>query len=236
MWALVTGGAKRIGKSIVEELQQAGFKVVVHCNNSRLEAEALSPYVAQGDLSNINNAAGIIEDAQKFGDISLLVNNASLFEKDDFSCFEKTFDQHMNVNLRSPLLLAQKFTQNAPVNANIINIIDQRVLKPTPQFFSYSLSKEALWSATKMMAQSLAPLVRVNAIAPGPTMKNERQEEEDFMMQYKNILLEHPSFSKDIAKAVVFLAQNSSITGQLLCVDSGQHLSWKTPDVWGIEE
>jgi NAD(P)-dependent dehydrogenase (short-subunit alcohol dehydrogenase family) len=231
--ALVTGGAKRVGRAISKALAKAGWEVIIHYNTSRDEAERLAleinGSVIQGDLSNNTTAESIIRQA---GNISLLVNNASLFEDDAFGKLDYTlFDRHMTVNFLTPVRLMEAFTAQCE-KGSIINIIDQRVLKPTPLLYSYALSKEALWAATKMTAQALAPKIRVNAIGPGPTMKNERQEEAAFKKQYLATLLQHPSYAADIAKAVLFLADNESITGQMIAVDSGQHLAWKTEDVW----
>jgi NAD(P)-dependent dehydrogenase (short-subunit alcohol dehydrogenase family) len=220
--ALVTGGSKRIGREICIALAHAGYEVVVHYHKSRVEAEALA--------REINGQA--LGDALAMQGISLLVNNASLFVNDEFGTLDyDLFDQHMHVNFKVPVQLMEFFAKQTQTGS-IVNIIDQRVLKPTPLLYSYALSKEALWAATKMTAQALAPRIRVNAIGPGPAMKNERQDEADFKRQYEATLLEHPSFASDIAKTVVFLAANESITGQMIAVDSGQHLAWKTADAY----
>lgn len=231
--ALVTGGAKRVGRAISEALAKAGWEVVIHYHTSRNEAMSLAHNInglaVHGDLSQKDAAFAIMQQA---GEISLLINNASLFEDDSFGKLDyDLFEKHMAVNFTTPVRFMEAFAAQCE-NGSIINILDQRVLKPTPLLYSYALSKEALWAATKMTAQALAPRVRVNAIGPGPTLKNDRQEELAFKKQYLATLLQHPSYVEDIAKTVLFLAGNESITGQMIAVDSGQHLAWKTEDVW----
>jgi NAD(P)-dependent dehydrogenase (short-subunit alcohol dehydrogenase family) len=242
--ALVTGGARRIGRAIVEGLARAGYAVAIHCLGSRREAEALAAQiVAAGgraqviaaDLALPDQVARIVpEAAAALGPVSLLVNNASVFEDDDIASLEPgRFDRTLAINLRAPLLLARDFARQAEASAHpaIVNIIDQRVLKPDPRCFSYGLAKSALWSATRSMAQALAPAIRVNAVAPGPTFPNPRDGEAGLEREAEATLLGLPVAPDAIAAAVLYLAEAEHVTGQMLAVDSGQHLNWRTPDV-----
>jgi NAD(P)-dependent dehydrogenase (short-subunit alcohol dehydrogenase family) len=157
-----------------------------------------------------------------------------LFENDDWrSASRESWDAHMEINLRAPFLLSQHFARQLPKGAKgaIVNIIDQRVLKPTPQFMSYSLSKAGLYWLTTTLAQALAPNIRVNAVGPGPTLRNPRQSEADFARQRDATILKHGAEPTDVAQAVRYLLEADSVTGQMLAVDGGQHLIWQTPDV-----
>jgi NAD(P)-dependent dehydrogenase (short-subunit alcohol dehydrogenase family) len=247
--ALVTGGARRIGRRIVERLAAESYAVAIHCKGSRDAGEALAAdlrsrgaraTVVQGDLARADDVARLIpEAAAALGPLTLLVNNASEFEPDEVGTLTpERFDRHMAVNLRAPTFLAQDFAAQAPEGADnlVVNIIDQRVWKPTPLFFSYMLSKSALLTATKTMAQALAPRVRVNAIGPGPTLSSPRQGEEDFRRQYEAVPLRRSSSPDEVADAILFFAAARSVTGQMLALDGGQHLAWETPDVVGIRE
>jgi NAD(P)-dependent dehydrogenase (short-subunit alcohol dehydrogenase family) len=247
--ALVTGGAKRIGRSIVERLAREGYAVAIHCRRSLAEAEGLadmvtgaggSAAVVAADLSDAQAVRTIVpRAAAALGPVTLLVNNASEFEDDTVETLtEEGWDRHFAVNLRTPVFLAADFARQAPpyAGASIVNIVDQRVLKLTPQFFSYTLTKAALHTATVTMAQALAPRIRVNAIGPGPTLGNSRQAREDFQKQCDAVLMGRGSLPEEVADAVAFLARSASITGQLLLVDGGQHLAWKTADVYGVKE
>jgi NAD(P)-dependent dehydrogenase (short-subunit alcohol dehydrogenase family) len=168
------------------------------------------------------------------GPLTLLVNNASLFEDDRAESFDlDLFDRHMAINLRAPLQLARDFAAQVPAHqeAAIINIIDQRVWRLNPLFFSYTLSKSALWSATQTMAQAFAPRIRVNAVGPGPTLANHMQGADTFAREALATPLARAIDPTEIANAVCFLAQARGVTGQMIAVDGGQHLAWKTPDV-----
>ena len=176
--------------------------------------------------------------AAAIGPLTALVNSASLFENDDWqSATRESWDKHMDVNLRAPLVLSQKFAVQLPEGeqGSIINIIDQRVLKPTPQFLSYSLSKAGLHWLTATLAQGMGPRIRVNAVGPGPTIRNARQSEADFARQRDATLLGHGAEPADICAAVRYLLDASAVTGQMIAVDGGQHLIWQTPDVAGTE-
>jgi NAD(P)-dependent dehydrogenase (short-subunit alcohol dehydrogenase family) len=241
---LVTGAARRLGRAIALDLAGAGWNVAVHYNGSAGEAEQVAAAcrdkgvktsVLQADLSQEDQTAPLIERAAKtIGPLTALINSASIFENDDWqSATRASWDLHMEVNLRAPLALSQRFAGQLPDGAdgNIVNIIDQRVLKPTPQFLSYSLSKAGLHWLTTTLAQALAPAIRVNAVGPGPTLRNERQSEADFARQRDATILGHGADPADICAAVRYLLEASSVTGQMLAVDGGQHLIWQTPDV-----
>jgi NAD(P)-dependent dehydrogenase (short-subunit alcohol dehydrogenase family) len=246
---LVTGGAKRIGRFVALALAEAGYAVAVHANRSAKDAEAFCvEIVAQGgraaavsgDLADHDQVLKIVPAATAaIGPLTLLVNNASIFEADEIATLDRAgFDRHMAINLRAPLFLAQAFARQASnhSNASIVNILDQRVLKPTPLFFSYSLSKNGLFSATSTLAQALAPKLRVNAVAPGPTLPSARQSAEEFAGQVAKLPLARGPTAQQVAEAVLYLAEAASVTGQTIAVDGGQHLAWQTPDISGIKE
>ena len=181
------------------------------------------------------------------GPLSVLVNNASIFEYDNLeTATEESWDRHIGSNLRAPFFLAQAFARQAPdvttdengepvSQAMIMNMLDQRVLKPTPEFMTYSIAKHGLWAFTRMAAQALAPKVRVNGVGPGPTLRGTRQTEEHFRKQRNAVLLERAGDPADVCATLGFLLDSRSVTGQMICVDGGQHLAWKTPDVLGLE-
>ena len=172
------------------------------------------------------------------GPLNALVNSASLFENDDWTnATRASWDEHMDVNLRAPFVLSQNFAKALPPDARgaIVNLIDQRVLKPTPQFLSYSLSKAGLYWLNTTLAQALAPRIRVNAVAPGPTMINARQSEADFRRQREATILGTGANPADVCAAVRYLLAADAVTGQMIAVDGGQHLIWQTPDVGGVE-
>jgi NAD(P)-dependent dehydrogenase (short-subunit alcohol dehydrogenase family) len=241
--ALVTGGARRIGAAIAEELAAHGFAVAIHCNRSLAEADALAARiraaggraaVVRADLADAAAAARLVpEAAAAIGPLTLLVNNASVYLKDRFGGLDITVWQaQFDINLRAPLLLAEAFAAQLPKGSegNIVNLIDQRVLKPTPEMPSYMLSKSALWTATRTLAQALAPRIRVNAVGPGPTFPNPHAEDAGMAQEIAGTLLKRAVEAADIARAVRFLATTPSITGQLLLVDCGQHLAWQPQD------
>ena len=238
---LVTGAGKRLGRAIALDLAKAGYKVAVHYNSSALDAEEVvrqigSPRAAalKANLAVESETESLVPRAEAaLGPLTALVNNASLFEEDSARSMTKaSWDAHMAINLRAPVLLSQIFAQRLPDGGEgaIVNIVDQRVLKLTPKFFSYTISKAALWAATQTLAQALAPRIRVNAIGPGPTLKGARQSEADFARQNAATILERGSPPQDICDAVRYLLSARSVTGQLIAVDGGQHLAWKTSD------
>ncbi len=174
----------------------------------------------------------------ELGPLSALVNSASMFENDDwYSVSRESWDKHIETNLRAPFVLAQEFARQLPrdVPGAIVNLIDQRVLKPTPQFISYSLSKAGLFWLNTTLAQALAPRIRVNAVGPGPTIINVRQSQADFNRQREATVLGRGAEPQDVCDAVRYLLEAQSVTGQMIAVDGGQHLIWKTPDVSGKE-
>lgn len=247
--ALVTGGAKRIGRAIAEDLAAQGFAVVIHAHHSIREAEALAgelrkrgadAHALEADLTDMQAATGLIaRAAEAAGPVDLLVNNASVFENDEIgSLDEDLWDRHFAVHAKAPAFLAQAMAAGLPDGHDglIVNMIDQRVWRLTPNFFSYTLSKAAMWTATQTMAQALAPQIRVNAIGLGPTLKSARQSEEDFAKQADAIPLRHGPELAEIGATIRYLRDNRSITGQMIALDGGQHLSWETPDVAGIAE
>ncbi len=242
--ALVTGAARRVGLAIAADLAAHGFAVALHCHTSCAEAEeAAADIIKAGgraavlaaDLTDRAAVAGLIDAARaEIGPLSLLVNNASVFEYDDLETLDHdNWDRQMAVHLEAPAFLARDFVAQLPdgVDGNIVNIIDQRVWRPTPHFFSYTTAKSALWAATRTMAQTLAPRVRVNAIGPGPTLPGPRQSDADFAAQIAAVPLQRGPTPEEIAAAVRFLVDTPSMTGQMLALDGGQHLAWETPDV-----
>jgi NAD(P)-dependent dehydrogenase (short-subunit alcohol dehydrogenase family) len=238
--ALITGGGRRIGRAIALALAGAGYGVALHANRSRKEAEALAAEIAGqggravvllGDLADAKAVRGLVPEAAAFAPLSLLVNSAAEFEPDDIATLDATrFERTLAVNLAAPLFLAQAFAAQAPAGASIVNVLDQRVLKPTPRFLSYTLSKSALHTATTTLAQALAPRIRVNAVAPGPTLPSPRQSDADFAAQAATLPLARGPRPQDIAAAVLYLAGADSVTGVTIPVDGGQHLAWRTPD------
>ena len=239
---IITGGATRIGAAIANKLSGPGVEIVIHYNKSKLNAEKLKKklsknltkvYLIKGDLSKETDLKKIVKFCKiKLKYFDCLVNNASLFENDKLENFTTdSWGKHLRTNLRAPALLSKEFAKNVKgENNNIINIIDQRVFKLTPFFFSYTISKTGLYTMTKTSAISLAPKIRVNGIAPGPTLKNKRQSEKHFKKQYLATPLKRQVNVSEICNAVDFFIKNRSITGQVLAVDSGQNLNWQTPD------
>jgi len=244
---IITGGATRIGAAIAEKLSGPNVEMVIHYNNSKSDAEKLRKklslmgseiYLIKGDLSKETDLNKIIKFAKnKLKYFDCLINNASLFENDKIENFTSdSWGRHLRTNLRTPALLSKVFAKNTKSkNNNIINIIDQRVFKLTPFFFSYTISKTGLYTLTKTSAMSLAPNVRVNGIAPGPTLKNKRQSDKHFKKQYLATPLKKQVNIKEICNAIDFFIKNRSITGQVIAIDSGQSLNWQTPDVIGKE-
>ena len=245
---IITGGATRIGAAIANKLSGPGVEIVIHYNKSKLNAEKLKKklsknltkvYLIKGDLSKETDLKKIVKFCKiKLKYFDCLINNASLFENDKLENFTTdSWGKHLRTNLRAPALLSKEFAKNVKgENNNIINIIDQRVFKLTPFFFSYTISKTGLYTMTKTSAISLAPKIRVNGIAPGPTLKNKRQSEKHFKKQYLATPLKRQVNVSEICNAVDFFIKNRSITGQVLAVDSGQNLNWQTPDIMGGKE
>ncbi len=256
--ALVTGAGKRIGRAIAIYLAERGYAVAVHYNTSADEAQATVDEIAAlggtacalpADLLNEAETSTLVAraTAQLGGPLTLLVNNASIFEYDNIASMTRTsWDRAIESNLRAPVLLTQDFAAQAPEPATgtdgepvaqglVVNMLDQRVRKLTPEFMSYTIAKMGLWAFTKTAAQGLGPKVRVNGIGPGPTVQGTRQSLEHFTTQRKATLLERGADPSDICAALGYLIDARAVTGQLICVDGGQHLAWKTEDVLGVE-
>ena len=245
---IITGAATRIGAAIAKKLSGPKIEIVIHYNKSKSKAERLKKelnkdgtvvYLIKADLGKEKEVQKLIKlSKSKLKYFDCLINNASLFENDKLENFTvKSWDIHLNTNLKTPALLSRAFANNIKgKNNNIINIIDQRVFKLTPYFFSYTLSKTGLYTLTKTSAMSLAPNIRVNGIAPGPTIKNKRQSEKHFKKQYLATPLRRKVDVEQICNAVDFFIKNRSITGQVLAMDSGQSLNWQTPDIMGGKE
>jgi NAD(P)-dependent dehydrogenase (short-subunit alcohol dehydrogenase family) len=247
--ALVTGGARRVGKAIVSDLSAAGFAVAIHYRGSDREARDLvknlndaggKVAIVRADLTDLGSVEGLLSDAASaVGPIGLLVNNASVFEPDELEDFTwEHWDRHFAVHLKAPVELSRRFAEALPPceDGLIVNMIDQRVWKLTPRTFSYTLSKSALWTATQTMAQALAPRIRVNAIGPGPTLQGERQSKADFDAQVEAVPLQRGPALSEFGATIRYLWDTPSITGQMIALDGGQHLVWQTPDVTGIRE
>lgn len=256
--ALVTGGAQRIGAALCRKLAARGADVAIHCHASRDQAEALADelrstgvraVVVVADLLDRTETASVIPAAAAAlgRPLTVLVNNASIFEYDTIATatFE-SWDRHIGSNLRAPFELIQAFAAQAPeatpdpsghpvARARIVNMIDQRVRKLTPAFATYTIAKMGLWALTRTAAQGLAPHIRVNAIGPGPTLRGTRQTDAHFAGQQAATLLGRGSDPAEIALTLAYLLDAPGVTGQLICVDGGQHLAWQTPDVLGAE-
>lgn len=261
--ALVTGGAKRLGRAIALDLARSGWKVAIHYNSSAADAEdtvaalreAGAPAAAALRANLIVEAemAPLIPAAAEAlgGPLTLLVNNASIFERDDVhSATRESWDRHLESNLRAPFALTQAFAAQCPpaltldeglgpeplASGLVVNMVDQRVRKLTPHFMTYTVAKMGLWALTRTLAQALAPQIRVNGIGPGPTMANERQSDAHFAKQRAATILERGADAADICGALRYLIAARAVTGQMIAVDGGQHLAWQTPDVIGIPE
>lgn len=237
--ALITGAADRIGAAIATRLAAEGFAVIIHYRSSGEKAEHLADAIGadggraaivRADLAKREDRMGLIAAASEyFGPLSILINNASVFEPDSTETLhEDLWDLHMAVHAEAPIFLARDFSAQLPQGStgNIVNIIDERVLSPSPDYFSYTLSKSLLWTATRTLAQSLAPRVRVNAIGPGPTLANSRQSEAEFEASRQRLPLQTGADPEELAEGVVAILNLPSMTGQMLALDGGEHLQW----------
>ena len=255
--ALVTGAGGRLGAAMAVELARMGHDVALHYASSAegarrtaeaVEAEGRRAVTLQADLLDLDACDALVPRAVEAlgGPLTVLVNNASIFEHDDIrSATRESWDRHLGSNLRAPFILTQVFAAQVPetgeeggepvAQACIVNMIDQRVRKLTPEFMTYTLAKSALWTLTRTAAQALAPAIRVNAIGPGPTLRGGRQTEEHFAAQRAATVLERGADPADITAALRYVLGARTLTGQLLCIDGGQHLAWETPDVIGVE-
>ena len=256
--ALITGGAKRLGRAMVLHLAAKGVDVVIHYSSSAADAEAtatearalgVKAVIVHADLLDVHDTEMLVERsvAAIGAPLDILINNASIFEYDNLESVSiKSWDRHINSNLRAPVFLTQAFAAQTPkavadengepvAQACVVNMADMRVRKLTPEFATYTLAKAGLWAFTQTAAQFLAPHVRVNAIGPGPTMQGTRQTAAHFAKQRAATILERGSNPEEICKALDFILEIDGLTGQLICLDGGQHLAWETPDVLGIE-
>jgi NAD(P)-dependent dehydrogenase (short-subunit alcohol dehydrogenase family) len=256
--AIITGGARRLGKAMALNLAEQGIDIVVHFNSSSKEAEetrddarknGVNAEILRADLLDMSDTIGLISKASILigGPFDILINNASIFEHDNLETVDLTsWNRHLDSNLRSAVFLTQEFSKQAPkminkknelpyTTSNVINIIDQRVRKITPDFMSYTTAKIGLWGFTQSSAQFLAPNIRVNAIGPGPTLQGIRQSKDNFENQRLATPLMRGANELDITNAMNYILNAYSVTGQLICLDGGQHLAWKTADVAEIE-
>ncbi len=256
--ALVTGAGRRLGRAMAVALADRGFDVAVHYASSEAEAQEVVDEISargrravalQADLLQESESAALVPRAREAlgGPLSVLVNNASIFEYDNIeTATRESWDRHIESNLRAPVVLTQAFAAEAPApledargeplsQALVVNMLDQRVLKLTPEFMSYTVAKMGLWAFTRTAAQALGPRVRVNAIGPGPTLRGANQSEQHFARQRTATVLGRGANPEDVTAALGYLLDAPAVTGQLICVDGGQHLGWQTPDVLGLE-
>ena len=256
--ALVTGSGSRLGKAMALALAEAGFDVATHYAHASEEADAVAEQISSMGRNSASLPANLLDEEQTAnlipsasqalgGPITVLVNNASIFEYDNIqTATRESWNRHIGSNLRAPFVLTQSFAAQAPdpvlddlgepkAQSLVVNMIDQRVRKLTPEFMTYTIAKMGLWAFTQTAAQGLAPRVRVNAIGPGPTLKGSRQSDSHFARQRENTVMQRGSNSDDITGALMYFLNAPAVTGQLLCVDGGQHLAWQTPDVLGVE-
>ncbi|MDR5653024.1 SDR family oxidoreductase [Ruixingdingia sedimenti] len=258
MRALVTGAGRRLGRAMALYLAGRGHDVAVHYATSQPEAEAVAGEIRAMGRRAVAIHADLLDEAQVQalvpraiaaleGPLTVLVNNASIFEHDRMGGLTRqSWDRHMESNLRAPVVLTERFAAQGlaavqdgggePLATGlVVNMIDQRVLKPTPEFMSYTIAKMGLWAFTRTAAQALAPAIRVNAIGPGPTLQGGRQSASHFARQRAATILGRGANPADITAALGYLLDAPAVTGQLICVDGGQHLGWQTPDVLGVE-
>jgi NAD(P)-dependent dehydrogenase (short-subunit alcohol dehydrogenase family) len=246
--ALVTGGAKRLGRAMALALAEAGFDVAIHYATSGAEAEAAAADIValgrraitlRADLADEAAVARLLPDATAaLGPIGVLVNNASVFERDEWhDATRASWDRHVEPNLRAPFVLAQAFAQALPAGREgvVVNMLDQRVWSLTPHFMSYTLTKAGLWSLTQTLALALAPRIRVNGIGPGPAMPSPRQTPEQFARQCASVPLKHGTSPEEVAQALLAILALPSMTGQMIALDGGQHLQW-APHHGGVPE
>lgn len=257
MTALVTGAGIRLGRAMALTLAEEGHDVAVHYASSAAPAEEVvaeiramgrAAIALQADLTREEETASLLSRAaESLGQVEVLVNNASIFEYDNLTTMSReSWDRHLESNLRAPVVLAQALAAQAPkalpdengepqAQGLVVNMLDQRVRKLTPEFMSYTIAKMGLWAFTQTAAQSLAPDIRVNAIGPGPTIRGHRQSESHFARQRAGTLLGRGADAEGICQALRYLLHARNVTGQLICVDGGQHLNWQTPDILGLE-
>jgi len=255
--ALVTGAGARLGRAMAVYLAGRGYDVAVHYAGSSdgagktvaaCEAAGARAVALQADLLDLAASEALVPRAAKAlgGRLNLLVNNASIFEFDRLdTATAESWERHIGSNLRAPFFLTQAFAAQAPAAATeggeplatglVVNMLDQRVRKLTPEFMTYTIAKMGLWAFTQTAAQALAPAIRVNAIGPGPTLRGGRQSEDHFARQRASTVLERGAHREDITAALGYLIDAKAVTGQMIAVDGGQHLGWQTPDILGLE-
>ena len=256
--ALVTGAGHRLGQAMALSLAKRGYDVAVHYASARsgaddtvasIKALGRNAVALQTDLTDEAAAQALFPAAREAlgGDITCLINNASIFEYDTVDTATRaSWDRHVESNLRAPFVLTQHMAAQglAPqadargepmAQGLIINMVDQRVRKLTPEFMTYTIAKMGLWALTQTAARALSPAIRVNAIGPGPTLQGGRQSAEHFAKQRASTIMGRGSNPEDIVGALSYFLDSPAVTGQLLCVDGGQHLAWETPDVLGVE-
>ncbi len=254
--ALVTGGAHRLGRAMCVALAEWGWDVAVHYASSKTAAEDLVTELRTKGVQAVALHADLLEEdatsrlvalaSAAFGQpLTILVNNASIFEYDTIkSATLASWNRHISSNLRAPFVLTQEFARQVPKSVGegeheatgmIVNMVDQRVRKLTPEFMTYTLAKMGLWALTQTTAQALAPDIRVNAIGPGPTLQGARQTDAHFAKQRRSTILQRGANAAEIVTALRFILESPGVTGQLICVDGGQHLAWLTPDISGVE-
>ncbi len=256
--ALITGAGQRLGRAMALYLAGRGLDVALHyatssdgAESAAQEARALGVTAAtlHADLLDEGQTAALVPAAAAAlgGPLTVLINNASIFEHDTIhSATAESWNRHIGSNLRAPFMLIQAFAEQASKGARdaageplasalVINMVDQRVLKPTPEFMTYTIAKMGLWALTRTSAQALAPDIRVNAIGPGPTLQGQRQSADHFLRQRAHTVLGRGANPGDITAALAYFLDAPAVTGQLLCVDGGQHLAWQTPDILGVE-
>lgn len=247
--AIVTGGARRIGRAIVEDLAANGWSVAIHCHASRAAADRIAADIARSggraavvaaDLADLDEALTIVpRTIAALGVPSLLVNSAGTFDFDEVGALDPAlWRRQMTINATAPIFLAEAFANalGEGDEGNVVNIVDQRVWKPTPHYFSYQMSKSVLYVATRVLAQALAPRVRVNAIGPGPVLRSVRQSEADFARQSAAVPLGRGPGLAEFGRTIRYFVETPSITGQMIALDGGQHLSWRTPDLIEVNE
>lgn len=255
--ALVTGAGKRLGRAMALYLAGRGYDVAVHYAGSQAGAEGVVAEIAAMGRRAVALRADLLDEAETqaligraheaLGPLTVLVNNASIFEYDRIeTATRESWDRHIGSNLRAPYVLTQNFARQCPpagrdaageilASGLIVNMLDQRIWKLTPEFSTYTIAKMGLWALTRTAAQGLAPQIRVNAIGPGPTLRGARQSEDHFARQRANTVLQRGANEGDILAALGFFLDSPSVTGQMIAADGGQHLGWKTPDVLGTE-
>lgn len=237
--ALVTGAGQRLGQAMALELAAQGYRVALHYNRSRQDAEGTAEEIRksggqavlfQADLSSEAETSKLAEDVNReLGPLGVLINNAATFVRDEWDDTTRdSWDLHMEPNLRAPFVLAQAMARNLPEERGglVINLLDQRVWNLTPHFISYTLSKSGLWTLTRTLALSLAPRIRVNAIGPGPTLPSPNQTQEQFNAQVRKVPLRRGPDMDEIRNTLTFLLGAGSVTGQMIALDGGQHLGW----------